>query len=394
MTAMIRPLPRLNNYRPLVPGLAAIGVLLAVAGCHPADKSKDKGPPEVGFAVLQPSSVTLDTELPGRITASRIAEVRPQVSGVIQRRLFAEGSLVHQGQPLYQIDSGLFRAAAEQAAANLASAEANAEATKAKADRYRPLAASQAVAQQDYTDAAAAARVAAASVAQGRAALATARINLRYTTVPAPVSGRIGRSLVTEGALATAGQTSPLAVISVLDPIYVDIQQSSADILRLRRQLASGNATPQTATVKLTLEDGSDYSEAGTLEFSEVTVDPATGTVTLRARFPNPQGLLLPGLFVRAKLTQAAQSKVILVPEAALTRDPRGNATVLLVGAGNIAKIHKITAERTLGTNWVVTEGLKPGDRLITQGLGKARPGKPVRPVPESRPQRPHIKAG
>lgn len=385
------PIPACSN--PLFV-LAAMALAMGATGCSSSDKPKDKRPPEVGFAVMQATSVPLDTELAGRTSASRIAEVRPQVSGIIQRRLFAEGALIRQGQPLYQIEPSLYRAATAQAAANLASAMASAEATRAKADRYRPLATEQAVSQQDYTDAAAAARVAAASVAQTRAALGTARINLRYTTVPAPISGHIGRSLVTEGALATASQTTPLAVISVLDPIYVDIQQSSADMLRLRRLLANGNADARPAQVRLKLDDGTIYPLAGTLEFAEVTVDPATGTVNLRARFPNPDGLLLPGLFVRTTLTQAVQNQVFLVPQGALSRDPRGNATVLVVGAGNKAEIRKVTADRTLGAAWVVTQGLKAGDRVITQGLGKAKPGQPVRPVPDSTPQRPLVKAG
>ena len=339
---------------------ALAAAALALGGCGPSG-DKGRAPPEVGFAVLAPTTAPLITELPGRTSATATAEVRPQISGVIEQRMFTEGALVHRGEPLYRIDASLYRAAQMQAAANLASAQASAGASAARADRYRPLAADKAVSQQDYTDAAAAARAGAAQVAQARAALAAAGTNLRFTTVPAPITGRIGRSLLTEGALATAGQAAPLAVISQADPIYVDIQQSATDLLALRRQLAGGGATPAPARVHLKLDDDSDYPHEGTLEFSEVTADPATGTVTLRLRFPNPEGMLLPGMFVRAQITQATQSNVFLVPQAALTRDARGNAVVFVVGAGNKAELRPVTATRTLGDKWVVTGGSRKG---------------------------------
>lgn len=338
---------------------------------------------------MRSTTVPIMTELPGRINALRTAEVRPQITGVIVQRLFQEGSIVRQGQPLYQIDPSLYRAAVNQASANLASAQASAEAASAKAERYRPLAAEQAIAQQDYTDAAAAARQARAAVAQNRAALNTAQINLRFTHVPAPITGRIGRSLFTEGALVTNNQDDPLAVISMLDPIYVDIQQSSTDMLHLRRQLAQGGAAPMTAEVRLKLDDGSTYAHSGTVEFSEVTVDPGTGTVTLRARFPNPEGLLLPGMFVRASFAQSSVSSAFLVPQVALTRDAKGNAQVYVLSKDNKAIARPVTAEQTIGENWVVSSGLAPGDRVITQGLGKLRAGQPVKPVPESASQLP-----
>ncbi len=363
--------------------------VLLLGGCSAPDQPA-KGPPEVGFTLASPTQAPLVVELPGRVSALRTAQVRPQVAGVIQRQLFTEGALVHQGQPLYRIDSSLFRAAQGQATANLQAAEASADAARQKAERYRPLAADQAVAQQDYTDAAALARQTAAQVAQARAALRAATVNLRYTTVPAPISGRIGRSLVTEGALATANQIDPLAVISVLDRVNVDIQQSAADLLALRRKLANGGATGLSAPVRLRLDDGSDYAQPGTLEFSEVTADAATGSVTLRARFANPQQLLLPGMFVRAVLTQAQQTAVFLVPQSALTRDPRGAALLWLVGPGNKAELRKVTADRTLGDNWVVSDGLKPGDKVITQGLGRVtKPGQPLNPLAATTPQRP-----
>lgn len=359
-----------------------------VSACSGNNQKGKRGPPEVGYVVAQLTSAPLTTELAGRTSAFQTAEVRPQVTGVVYRRFFTEGAIVHQGQPLYQIDPSLYRASVNQATANLASAEANAQAARAKADRYKPLANIQAVATQDYVDAEAAARQAAASVAQTRAALATARINLRFTTVPAPITGRIGRSLFTEGALVSANQTDPLAQIQRLDPIYVDIQQSTADLLTLRRALANGGAVPARAPVRLKLEDGSDYPLSGTVEFSEVVVDPTTGAVTVRARFPNPQGLLLPGMFVRAEFDQVIQPNVFLVPQQGITRDAKGNATVLLLGPGNKAVAQPVTADRTQGGFWVVTKGLKAGDRIITEGLINARDGMVVKPVPAGTPAR------
>lgn len=369
----------------------ALAVLLSaslgLAGCSGKDGAGPKGPPEVGYRVVHATSAPIELELPGRIAAAQTAEVRPQIAGIIQRRLFTEGALVHAGQPLYRIDSRLYRAAAEQAQANLASAEASAAAQQTKADRYKPLADQGAVAAQDYTDAAAAARQARAAVAQTRAALNAAQVNLRFTTVPAPITGRIGRSLFTEGALVTTGQAGPMAVISVLDPVYVDLQQSAVDLLRLRQQLAGGGQMPAAARVWLYLDGDTRYPIPGELAFSEVTADPATGTVTLRARFPNPQGLLLPGMFVHARLEQGEEKGVFLVPQEALQRDLRGMPQVLVVGAGGKAEPRDVTTTRTLGRNWVVTAGLREGDRLITQGLGKARPDQPVKAVPESAPQ-------
>ncbi|MFA7601927.1 MAG: efflux RND transporter periplasmic adaptor subunit [Novosphingobium sp.] len=374
--------------------IALLASGLFVSGCGKGnDDARASGAPEVGFRVLQATTVPIVTELPGRVNALRTAEVRPQISGVILKRLYTEGAVVRQGQPLYRIDPSLYRAAAEQASANLVSAQAQAEAAQARANRFKPLAAEQAIAQQDYTDAVAQARAAAAAVEQNRAALNTARINLRYTTVPAPITGRIGRSLFTEGALVTTGQADPLAVISVLDPIHVDVRQSSGDMLRLRRALAAGGVAPMVAEVRLKLDDGSDYAHAGTVEFSEVTVDPGTGTVTLRARFPNPEGLLLPGMFVRARFAQAQATGAFLVPQAALTRDRDGNAEVFVVGPDNKATLRKVTAGQTQGDAWIVTAGLKPGERLITQGLGKVRAGQPVRPVPETASQAPRTGA-
>ncbi len=364
---------------------------LLLSGCGggaAAGGKKKGGTPEVGYVVVQPGNVPVIAELSGRTSAYQTSEVRPQVSGIIRRRFFTEGAFVRQGQTLYQIDPSLYRAAGDEARANLQSAQASAEAARAKADRFKPLADIQAVSQQDYTDAQAQARQAEASVAQSRAQLATARINLRFTNVPAPISGRIGRSLFTQGALVTTNQADPLTVIQRLDPIYVDIKQSSADLLALRKSLAQSGSMPTTASVRLKLEDGSDYGLTGTVEFTEVTVDEATGTVNLRARFANPDNLLLPGMFVRAIFAQAISTNVFLVPQQGVARDPRGNATVLLVGPGNKVITRPVTAERTMGASWVISSGLKPGDKVIVEGTASAKPGKPVKPVPAGSPQR------
>lgn len=374
----------------------AVTALLLLAACSGGSEDKSKGgpggaargPAEVGFVVVQPTEVPLTTELSGRVNAYQMSEVRPQVTGLITRRLFKEGALVRQGQPLFQIDPSLYRAAANQASANLTAAQASAQAAGIRSQRLRPLSEMEAVSKQDYTDALATSRQATASVAQNRAALETARINLRFTTVPAPITGRIGRSLFTEGALVSATQADPLAVIQRLDPIFVDIQQSAAELIALRRALASGGAAPGSASVRLTLEDGSDYGQVGTVEFAEAMVDATTGTVTLRARFPNAQGLLLPGMFARASFVQSVDRTAFLVPQAAIARNPQGQATVWIVGQGNKALQRQVKADRALGPNWVVTDGLKPGDKVITQGTANLRPDAAIKPVPATTSQR------
>ncbi|WP_174279300.1 efflux RND transporter periplasmic adaptor subunit [Sphingomonas bacterium] len=358
----------------------ALALALLAAGCGGgADKKKggaggrggDAGPPEVGYVVVQPTDATQVTTLSGRTAAYESSDVRPQVGGIVKARLFTEGTLVHAGQPLYQVDASLYRAAANQASANLQAAQATAEASRIQADRYAPLAKIEAVSKQEYTNAIATARQNRAQVAQGRAALDTARINLKFTTVPAPITGRIGRSLFTVGALVSPSQTDPLAQIQRLNPIFVDIQRSASDLLALRRQLSSGGASPTRAVVRLTLEDGSDYGQTGTVEFSEALVSLETGTVTLRARFPNAQSLLLPGMFVRARFETAVQHHVFLVPQQAVNRGPKGDATVYVVTPDNHAVQRTVTADRVQGADWVVTAGLKPGDKIVTQGLGK-----------------------
>ena len=381
-------------------GALIISALLLLAACSNAGESQNSagggrggrggfgGTPTVGYVVVQQGSAPLQQELPGRVAAYQVSDVRPQVSGVILKRLFREGSIVRQGQTLYQIDPSIYAAQQAQASANLQSARASAVAARTRAQRYAPLAKMEAISKQDYTDAVAQARQADAAVAQNAAALRAAQVNMRFTRVPAPITGRISLSNVTEGALVTANQTGPLATITRLDPVFVDIQQSAADLLKLRQALSQGGAVSTSAQVRLKLPDSSIYGYTGTVEFSEVIVDQGTGTVTVRARFPNPQSILLPGMYVTAQFAQAVQNAAILVPQQAVSRDPQGNATVFVVGPGNRAVQRTITADRTLGTDWVVTGGLAPGEKVITQGLGSLKDGAQVKPVPASAPQR------
>jgi membrane fusion protein (multidrug efflux system) len=347
-----------------------------------------RGPVTVGYVVAQQGSAPLVQKLPARVNAYQVSDVRPQVSGVIQRQLFREGSVVRQGQTLYQIDPSIYQAQVAQAAANLQSARANAEAARMLAARFKPLVEMEAVAKQDYTNAVAQARVADASVAQNAAALRSAQVNLRWTRVPAPITGRIGLSNFTVGALVTSGQTEALTTIARLDPVYVDIQQSAAALLDLRQALARGGAVPTSAQVRLQLPDGSDYGMTGTVEFSQVLVDQNTGTVTIRARFPNPMSILLPGMFVTAQFAQAIDTSAFLVPQQAVSRDPQGNATLWIVGPGNKAVQRKVTADRTEGPYWVVTQGLAGGEKVITQGTQTLTPGAQIKPVPQNTPQR------
>jgi len=346
------------------------------------------GPVRVGFVVVQQGSAPLEQELPGRVAAFQVSDVRPQVSGVIQRRLFREGSVVRQGQTLYQIDPSIYAAQQAQAAANLQSARASAVAARTRAQRYAPLAKMEAISKQDYTDALAQAQQADAAIAQNSATLRAAQVNMRFTRVPAPITGRIGLSNVTEGALVTANQPDSLATITRLDPVFVDIQQSAADLLKLRQALSQGGAVPASAQVRLKLPDGSIYGFTGTVEFSQVIVDQSTGTVTIRARFPNPQSILLPGMFVTAEFAQAIQTSAILVPQQAVSRSPQGNASLFVVGPGNRAVERTVIADRTFGTNWIVTQGLAPGEKVITQGLANLKDGAPIKSVPASAPQR------
>jgi membrane fusion protein (multidrug efflux system) len=367
----------------------ACAALLSGCGQSGEQKGGKKPPPKVGFIEIAPSAVPLSATLGGRTVAFETSEVRPQVAGVIQRRLFTEGSYVRAGQPLFQIDPSLYRASVNQAQANLQSARATADAAIAKAERYRPLAAMEAVAAQDYTDAAAQARVGRATIAQNAAALETARVNLRFTTVPAPISGRIGRSLVTVGGLASNSQTTPLAIIQRTDPMFVDMQQSASDLTALRRKLRTGGVEAGSTQVTLKFEDGSNYPFPGTVQFSEVTVNQDTGTVTLRARFPNPQGSLLPGTFVNAVFNQAVETNAYLVPQSAVQRDFDGSAYLMLVGKDNKAVRRKVMTNRTYGSSWVVTSGIGRSDKIILQGLNGLKQGTQIVPVPASTSQDP-----
>jgi len=384
-------LRHLSTYLAVILGaglLAACGNSDAQGGSKGGGRGGPGGPQTVGFVVVQQGSAPIEQELPGRVAAYQVSEVRPQVSGVILRRLFREGSVVSQGQTLYQIDPSIYSAQAAQAAANLQSARASAQAARTRAARYKPLAQMEAVSKQDYTDALAQARQAEASVAQNNAALRAAQVNVRFTRVPAPITGRIGLSNVTEGALVTANQADPMTTITRLDPVFVDIQESAADLLALRKALSQGGAVPTAAQVRLKLPDGSDYGFSGTVEFSQVLVDQATGTVTLRARFANPQSILLPGMFVTARFAQAVDTSAFLVPQAGVSRDPQGNATVWVVGPGNKAVQRVVVADRTQGPYWVVTQGLAPGEKVITQGTANLKDGAPIKPVPAFSPQR------
>lgn len=341
--------------------------------------------PEVGVVTIQPQRAAITTELSGRTSAYLIAEVRPQVTGIVQKRVFTEGSDVKAGQVLYQIDPATYQAAFLSAKASEARAEANLIPARLKEERFRDLVKIKAVSQQDYDDAYAALKQIEADVASAKAAVETARINLGYTKVTAPISGRIGKSAVTTGALVTANQPAPLSTIQQLSSMYVDVTQSSAELLRLQQNLASGEMKRPggaQAKVKLLLEDGTPYPLEGTLKFSDVTVDPSTGSVTLRSLFPNPKQQLLPGMFVRAVVQEGVNEQAILVPQRGVTRNPAGEAMVMVVGAEEKVEPRVIKVERTIGENWLVSDGLKPGDRVILEGIQKARPGTPVKAVP------------
>jgi membrane fusion protein (multidrug efflux system) len=371
--------------------IATVGVLagaVMLSGCgkkSAAGPPPQAGPPEVGVVAVKPQRVALTTELSGRTAPCQIAEVRPQVSGIIQKRIFTEGSDVKAGEVLYQIDPSTYQAAFASAKAAEARAEANLSTVRLKEERYRDLVKIKAVSQQDYDDAYASLKQAEADVASTRAAVETARINLAYTKVTAPISGRIGRSAVTDGALVTASQSAALATIQQLGSMYVDVTQSTAELLRLKQNLAIGvvkkGASAQ-APVRLLLEDGTPYPLTGSLKFSEVTVDQSTGSVTLRAVFPNPKQTLLPGMFVRAVLEEGINENAILIPQRGVTRNPSGAAMVMVVGAGEKVEPLPIKVVRTVGDSWLVSEGLKPGDRVILEGIQRARPGTQVKAVP------------
>ena len=358
---------------------------MALAACS-GEKAAPPAPPppEVRVVILEAQSATLNRELPGRVNPFVVAEVRPQVSGIVQQRLFTEGAEVQAGEQLYQIDAATYSAALRLAEAALQRAQANRDKARLLRDRYAPLRDTNAVSQQAYDDAVAGFNAAEADVAAAQAQVESARINIVYCQVRAPIAGWIGRSLVTEGALVTSQQSTALTLVQQLDPIFVDIAQSSIGKLTLQHALASGELQrdeQNEAEVGLTLEDGSEYSERGKLQFTEVSVDPSTGAVVLRALFPNPRRELLPGMFVRAQLTQAVKRAALLVPQRGVTRNQRGEAVVLVVADGNRAAERIVTAARAIDNDWLINEGLRAGDRVILDGLQRVRPGDEVRPV-------------
>ena len=364
------------------PAILAIGLALGLTACGSKAGPAAPPPTEVGVVTLKTQPVALTAELNGRTSAFLVADVRPQVGGIIQKRLFQEGALVRKGQALYQIDPATYRASLASAQAGMAQAEAALGSAKLKADRYKELVAINAVSRQDNDDAQAAFQQARANVAAQAAAVQQARINLEYTRVLAPITGRVGKSSVTPGALVTASQATALATVQDLGQIYVDVTQSAADLIKLRRDLAQGQlGRSGGADVTLILDDGSTYPIMGKLQFSDVTVDPGTGSVGLRAVFPNPTGVLLPGLYVRARLSKAIAPAAILVPQAAVSRDANGEATVLMVDAGDKVASRVIAVSQTVGDSWLATSGVKPGERVIVEGLQKVRPGAPVKPV-------------
>ena len=362
----------------------ALALALVACGSQPAEQgAAGASPPPVSVVSVKQASVTLTRELPGRITAFETSEVRPQVNGIIEARLFTEGDMVRKGQPLYRIDAAPYRAQVASARSALARAQAVIASSAALSRRYGELVKINAISKQDYENAQASAAQARADVGAQQAALRSAEIDLARTTIRAPISGRIGRSVSTVGALVSASQTEPLTTIQRLDSVYVDITQSSTDLLKLRQEIMAGSvARDRNAKVQLVLEDGSTYGPQGELRFADVTVDPQTGSQVIRALFPNPEGLLLPGMYARAKLIEGTRQNAILVPQRAVSRDERGKAVVLVVGAGNKIEPRPLETNRTSGDNWIVTGGLKPGDKVIVEGAMLLQPGTPVPPQP------------
>lgn len=368
--------------------MAAVLSVLALAACgdKPAQAPANAGampPPEVGYVEIRPASIALVSELPGRLQAWRSAEVRARTAGIVQQRVFTEGSEIKAGDVLYRLDNGPLKAAQNNAQAGLAKAEAGAMVAQARLARYQPLLAANAVSKQQYDEALAAERQARAEIAAARAALDSATLNLAYATVSAPIGGRIGRALVSEGALVDKGDAAPMALIQQIDPIYANFTQSSADALKLRRALQSGKLGQpdrSRARARLVLEDGSEYPLPGKLLFSDLSVDPGTGAITLRAEFPNPERLLLPGMYVRIRLEQAVRGDSITVPQQALSRTAQG-ASVMTIGADGKVAPRPVKAEAAQGDQWIVSEGLQAGDKVIVEGLMKARPGTLVKAV-------------
>lgn len=365
---------------------SAVALALLLTGCGGGEQQQPTaGPPQVGVVTVKLQPVTLSSELPGRTSAYETSEVRPQVNGLITARLFEEGATVRAGQPLYRIDAAPYQAQVASARAALTRARSAIASSQALARRYGELVKINAISRQEYENAVTAAQQAQADVAAQAAALRTAEIDLGRTTIRAPIAGRIGRSTFTTGALVTAAQATPLTTIQRIDQIYVDIQQSSTDLLKLRQQIMAGDlASGAAARVRLKLEDGTTYPVEGAMGFADVTVDTTTGSQTIRAQFANPRGLLLPGMFVRAELVEGTRSNAMLVPQRAVSRDERGSPVALVVGEDGKLSPRVLTAPRTVGANWLVTAGLKPGDRVVVEGAQNLQPGTPVKAVPYS----------
>ncbi|KAA1278000.1 efflux RND transporter periplasmic adaptor subunit [Citrobacter pasteurii] len=365
----------------LLPSFIIISAAL-LAGCNDqGDTQAHPAEPQVTVHVVESAPLAVTTELPGRTTSFRIAEVRPQVSGIVLKRNFTEGSDVEAGQSLYQIDPATYQADYDSAKGELAKSEAAAAIAHLTVKRYVPLVGTKYISQQEYDQAIADARQADASVIAAKAAVESARINLAYTKVTSPISGRIGKSNVTEGALVTNGQATELATVQQLDPIYVDVTQSSNDFMRLKQSVEQGSLHKDDAssTVELVMENGQSYPLKGSLQFSDVTVDESTGSITLRAVFPNPQHTLLPGMFVRARIDEGVQPNAILVPQQGVTRTPRGDATVMIVNDKSQVESRAVVAAQAIGDKWLISKGLQPGDKVIVSGLQKARPGVQVK---------------
>ncbi|EKK5498796.1 efflux RND transporter periplasmic adaptor subunit [Enterobacter hormaechei] len=371
-----------NHFRCLpLSGFIVCAALLT--GCDGQENPQQHAQfPQVSVHIVKSAPLAVTTELPGRTDAYRVAEVRPQVSGIILHRNFTEGSDVKAGESLYQIDPATYQAAYDNAKGELVKAQAAANIAHLTVKRYVPLVGTQYVSKQEYDQAVATAQQADASVVAAKAGVESARINLAYTKVTSPINGRIGKSSVTEGALVTNGQSTALATVQQLDPIYVDVTQSSSDFMRLKQQTSLQKG--DTSSVELLMENGQPYPLKGTLQFSDVTVDESTGSITLRALFPNPQHMLLPGMFVRARIDEGTQPDAILVPQQGVTRTPRGDATVLVVNDKNQVESRTVVAPQAIGDRWLITEGLKNGDRVIISGLQKVRPGVTVVAIPDT----------
>ena len=373
----------MSYARALTRAVLCMLLSLMLLACEEGGKGApgSSGPREVVIIKLEPRREVYTTALAGRIASFQVAEVRPQVGGILQQRLFTEGADVKAGQALYQIDPATYEAALDSAQAALMKAEANVTPARLKAERFRELLAIKAVSKQEYDDAQAAFKQAEADVAVNRAAVKTARINLEYTKVRSPISGRIGKSAFTPGALVTANQAQALTSVRQLDPVYVDITQSSQDLLRLRAQFTNGElrSAAEEAPVRLKLENGAMYPHEGRLQFTDVSVDESTGMVSLRALFPNPEHILLPGMYVRAVIAEGVDENALLVPQRALRRDPKGQASVLLVDGGGKVDVRLVDVGRTVGDSWQVLSGLKPGDRVIVEGGQNVRPGMSVK---------------